>query len=162
MAHESPSSLKERHLVGSASGHHVQYTGHYLFKRLRHGAILDNVAIEWIVMAFSIVNSAGYSWTDGIRRVLVWVSESVYFHVAVVSIQCLVSLGLQIKIRVSEAFDIDAYPKAKTSPLPLIARPTQSLILRPMCLLRSRISVVPMDPAPRKTAFFACTHIKSP
>lgn len=93
MTHERPSSLKKRHLKGLASRHHVEYTGQYLFECLRHGAILDNIAIERIIMAFSVVNSAGNGWTDGIRRVLVWVSKSVYFHVAVVSIQRLVSLG---------------------------------------------------------------------
>lgn len=85
MTHESPSPLKKRHLEGSASRHHVQYTGQYLLECLRHGAILDNIAIEWIVMAFSVVDSAGNGWTDGIRRVLVWVSKSVYFDVAIVS-----------------------------------------------------------------------------
>lgn len=160
MAHERPNLLKKRHLKGSASRHHVEYKGQYLLESLRHGAILNNVAIKWIVMAFSVVNSAGNGWTDGIRRILVWVSKSVYFHIAVVAVHA--SSQLDITMTVSEAFDIEAYPNAKTSPLPLIARPTQSLIFKPMCLLRSRISVVPMDPAPRKTAFFACTHIKSP
>lgn len=47
-------------------------------------------------MAFSVVNSACNGWTHGIRRILVWISKSVYFHVAVVSIQRLVSLALVI------------------------------------------------------------------
>lgn len=93
MTHKSPSPLKKRHFKGSASRHHVQYTGQYLLECLWHGAILDNIAVEWIVMAFSVINSAGNGWADGIRRVLVWISMSVYFHIAVVSIQRLVSLG---------------------------------------------------------------------
>lgn len=50
---------------------------------------------------------------------------------------------------------VSTYPNARMSPLPLMFCPTCSLMLKPNCLLRSSISVVPIAPPPRKTACFA-------
>lgn len=115
-------------------------------KGLWNATLLDYISIQGIFVPLSIVDDAGDAradWMIGRREVL---SHSIHLVVGIIPREMRGCSSNMVR---------KAYPKANMSPLPLMFWPTFSLILRPISLLLSRISVVPMAPAPRNTAFLA-------
>ena len=162
-------------LAGHPSRHEVQHSLQEMGQCVWDGTFLDHESVERVILD-PAVDDPVYSRADGVVRGRELSADSVDDLVRVVSTTNPVSTGIMPEakggkdaglVTLSRGQGIctrkeATHPNARMSPFPLMFWPTLSLILRPIALLRRRISVVPIDPAPRKTASLAYTHMRSP
>lgn len=109
-------------------------------KGLWNGTLLDHVTVECIGRA-SIINDARNCGSARSIDRRVFTADTVHNLICIVALEIVSGQSFPRRINV---------PKLKISPLPDSFCPTNREVLRPWALDRSKISLVPKAPAPRK------------